>query len=192
MNRRQFMQALALVSGAGVVNRLGAALTDSRSYVNILNTQQREMCAAVAELIIPETDSPGAKAAGVPSFIERMVSVYYNDNERNIFIKGLNELDKYCLNNFDDAFLRCSTSKKTSALEAADLGSRDYKSSVVSEELESYDEYTPFFHKIKELSVVGYFSSKTGIENEMYYLAMPMEYQGDATLKDANYRQFIS
>jgi hypothetical protein len=192
MNRREFMQALTLVVGASPIARFADAAVDKNPFVSVLSNTQRKMCAALSELIIPETDTPGAIAAGVPQFIDRMVSHYYSDLERDIFLDGLKALETAAFEKHQQGFLQCNHAQQTALLETVDLNSRDYVSKVESEELQAHDPNTPFFHKLKELSVVGYFSSKTGVENEMFYVPMPMEYKGDATLEDANNRMFIS
>ena len=50
--------------------------------LRILDPHQHETVAAVAELIIPETDTPGARAAGVSEFIDLIVAEWYTEEQR--------------------------------------------------------------------------------------------------------------
>ena len=57
--------------------------------LRILDPHQHETVAAVAELIIPETDTPGARAAGVGEFIDLIVAEWYTEEQRARFLAGL-------------------------------------------------------------------------------------------------------
>ena len=66
-----------------------AAPTSAREAV--FSPAQRAIVDAAAERIIPETDTPGARAAGVPAFIELMVGEWYSEEERASFLAGVDE-----------------------------------------------------------------------------------------------------
>ena len=63
------------------------------SSASAFSDAQRRIVSAVAEVIIPRTDTPGAIDAGVPHFIELMVADWLNDQERDIFFAGLKRLE---------------------------------------------------------------------------------------------------
>ncbi len=52
------------------------------------------------------------------------------------------------------------------------------------------DENTPFFAKIKELTVIGYYSSEVGAKQELAYNPMPMRYEGDYDYAKTGGRQW--
>jgi hypothetical protein len=58
-----------------------------------LTAGQSELVATIAEHIIPATDTPGARAAGVHRFVDVMLSDYYKAVERRKFLVGLAQLD---------------------------------------------------------------------------------------------------
>ena len=74
-----------------------------------LTEAQRKIVAEVAEMIIPKTDTAGAKDAGVPAFIEMMLKDCYYEPEHLSFMKGVTALEK-------DKFLDLDESRRTLVL----------------------------------------------------------------------------
>ena len=58
-----------------------------------LNPQQNAMVTTISEIIIPQTDTPGAKAARVNEFIDLILTEWYDDEEKSIFMTGLTDVD---------------------------------------------------------------------------------------------------
>lgn len=136
------------------------------------------MIAQLAELIIPETDTPGARAAGVPEFISRIVTDWYTPTERRLFCEGLASLDNYCLAQHRRHFNACDPAQQTLALQVADLQSRSYRSKA-AKSFDGNDEESPFFFKLKELTVLGFYTSQVGATTELAYNPAPGRYDGD-------------
>ncbi len=189
MDRRTLLKNTAMVLGglaSASVARAVLAGVDSGVAVKtpIFTALQREKCSVLTEIIIPRTDTPGAIDAGVPHFVEVMVSDWYTDRERQIFFAGLEALDQYCTDNFEKRFLECSAEQRINALEQAEKDIKDYKPETdgMAGEGEGSllpgpeDEGKPFFSKIKELTVLGYYTSEVGATEELRYDPMPMEY----------------
>lgn len=188
MNRRELLLA-AISTMAGVMVGsptlrviAGEAPTASASRV-VLQGHQPEMVRVLAEMIIPATDTPGAIEAGVPRFIEMMVADWYTDTERGIFLDGLAALDASCRTAYGTDFLGCSAEQRVAALSEAEKSAAGYVSPLppgfLATMAKLIDERTPFFAKLKELTVVGYFSSELGATEFLEYNPMPMRYDGD-------------
>lgn len=188
MNRRELLLA-AISTMAGVMVGsptlrviAGEVPTASASRV-VLQGHQPEMVRVLAEMIIPATDTPGAIEAGVPRFIEMMVADWYTDTERGIFLDGLAALDASCRNAYGQDFLGCSVEQRVAALSEAEKNAAGYVSPLppgfLAAMAKLIDERTPFFAKLKELTVVGYFSSELGATEFLEYNPMPMRYDGD-------------
>ena len=105
MNRREFMQcAVILATGVGA-SQLGFSLTEeqqvylasapdyNKSDVNYFSAGQRKIVAAMTEVVIPRTETPGAIDARVPFFIELMAANWLNDEESAIFSAGLKDME---------------------------------------------------------------------------------------------------
>ena len=101
MNRREFLECATILITGATASQLGYALSEEQqvylatapSYIdqplNYFNDAQRATVAAMAETIIPRTETPGAIDAGAPRYIELMVQQWMNEQERAIFDAGL-------------------------------------------------------------------------------------------------------
>ena len=190
MNRRDILKYMMMATGAGFSGSLaqqvmaGAVPTATPSKA-LFDAATAKKVAVLAEMIIPKTDTPGAIEAGVPKFIEMMVSDWYNDQEREIFFAGLTALDTFCEKEFKKPFLKCKPEQQVLALkdaEAQTLTKGTFGAGIsMGNDLQgkTTNSKAPFFTKIKELTVLGYYTSEVGAQQELSYNPMPMRYEGD-------------
>jgi hypothetical protein len=128
--------------------------------------QEMETIAAISDLIIPTDEhSPGANAAGVPGFIDLMVSESSNET-RALWREGIAAVDKMSELQFSAAFRRAAQEHQISLLKAI---SRNERRPITIEER--------FFVAIKSLTVDGYYTSEIGIHQDL-------RYKGNAYLKE--------
>jgi hypothetical protein len=130
---------------------------------------------AMADQIIPKTDTPGAVDVGVPAFIDRMLAGYYQDKERTIIRTGLGAVS-------------------TDGAELAGKHFADLTSEQQVTLMTEYDRlaYSPrpagsdpdFFRLIKELTIVGFCTSEAGATKLMNYNQTPGPYRGDVPLSE--------
>lgn len=186
MHRRELLKLSAALLGAAasasVSRALQAGVGPEAGAANVVfTTSQRTSVNLLSDMIIPPTDTPGAVEAGVPDFIAMMVSEWYRPTEREIFFQGLAELDAFCDEQDGVPFHQASEATRAAALQAQQRAAADYRSKLPMKM--SYqqptDEHSPFFNKLKELVVLGYYSSEVGATQEMAYLPMPGRYDGD-------------
>ncbi|MEM1057326.1 MAG: gluconate 2-dehydrogenase subunit 3 family protein [Bacteroidota bacterium] len=81
--------ASALLSGCRTPEP--GALPDY-AYQSLSEDHQRTL-AALVDQILPATDTPGAAEAGVPQFIDAMLTDWYTPEERDAFLEGLTSVD---------------------------------------------------------------------------------------------------
>lgn len=184
MNRREAIAQIALLAGGALASRFAqAALRGTPLHVapaqSVFTADQRSMVESLAELIIPRTDTPGAIDAGVPVFVDQIVSSWYTPVERSIFMDGLASLDAFCLATYRKSFNAGDARERTAALTHADESSRAYQAQPAQKIRETSDEYSPFFYKLKLLTVLGYYTSEVGATQELSYNPVPGRYQGD-------------
>ena len=189
MNRREALRwATVLLGGIASPSALRAISMNrapSHDNKNYFNEFQSRQVATLAELIIPTTSTPGAKIAGVPQVIAMMVSDWYTEAERSIFMAGLDDINYYCQQQYKNNFNACSVEQQTQALIHFESIAKAYVSTASpSLTMQTSDEATPFFSKLKELTVLGYFTSEIGITQSLAYNPMPMEYKADIPLTD--------
>lgn len=128
--------------------------------------QEMETIAAISDLIIPTDEhSPGARAAGVSSFIDLMVSESSNEIKA-LWRDGLAAVDTMSELQFSAAFNRAGQEQQISLLKSI---SRNERRPRTIEER--------FFVAIKSLTVDGYYTSAIGIHQDL-------QYKGNAYLKE--------
>ncbi len=122
-----------------------------------LNPHQLETVEVISEMIIPETDTGGAKAAGVPQFIDNVLAES-DEHPRSEFLKGLGWMDLRSNQLFGADFAASSPAQMTALLTIlSSPGNRSLEDRPGVE----------FFTAIKSLTVTGYYTSEVGIYDEM-------------------------
>jgi len=146
----------------------------------VFSGAQRQSVQLLADMIIPPTDTPGAVEAGVPGFIESIVGDWYRDGERRIFFQGLLDLDDFCLAREQLRFNDAGEEARVAALVDQQQRASSYQAPSTMSFVPgaAIDPEAPFFKKLKELVVTGYYTSEIGTKQEMAYLPMPMRYDG--------------
>jgi hypothetical protein len=134
----------------------------------------------IAETILPETSTPGAKAAKVGAFMALMVSEAYDERERQVFQQGLRQLDEACRQAHASLFMQASAAQRLSLVEALDreqhavMEDRAPKRRVRAPAAASEsDEPAHYFRLMKELTLLGYFTSEIGCTRAMRYIESP-------------------
>lgn len=131
-----------------------------------LSADQARTLDAVAELIIPATDTPGARAAGVPQFVDRALSDYYDAEDAARFKAGLDRIDSEARTGHGDAFVTLPAATQLALLIRLDT------------------EGVASFRALKELVTIGYFTSEPGATLALRYDPVPGDYRGCVPLKD--------
>jgi hypothetical protein len=173
MNRREVLLLLAgtaalpdqlLAVGRAVHKRVRAGT------LRALDPHQNETVATIAELIIPKTDTPGAREAGVPAFIDVMFAEWGDDDQRKVFTAGLANVDERSRALFGKDFIACSPELQTQILTDLDAELarlRDTKA----------DTSRNFFQGMKWLTLTGYYTSEVGATTELHYRVVPGRYE---------------
>lgn len=180
MNRREAVQSLALLTG-GILSAstigtlLDSCNNDIKTGKGIQFTDiERNMVSTIADIIIPATTIPGAIGAGVPGFVEMMIGQCYPGKEIDSFHKGLAAFGLICSKKYNHHFLKLSRDKQIEAVKFLDNkvfgknGSGNQWDESVSD----------FYRNVKGLTVLGYYSSKTGATEALRYLPVPGYYKG--------------
>ncbi len=168
MNRREAVQRVALLMG-GVLSAplmagvMGQIINTGDSLA--VSIDQETLLAEVADIIIPTTDTPGAKAAGAEKFIVRVMRDCYKKEDQEKFYAGLAKIDADSKTKFGKGFVELDTAQKN---EMVKLTTENDK---------------PFFLRMKELTVTGYFTSEIGATKALAYLPIPGKFEGCVPLK---------
>ena len=125
----------------------------------------------VAETILPETGTPGAKAAGVGPFIALMVTDTYSDREQQVFREGMRTLDDECVGMHGVSFMSATPAQRLALLEKIDAEQVEYMQTHAD------DAPAHYFRMMKELALLGYFTSEIGCKQAMRYVETPGRYE---------------
>lgn len=171
MNRRDFLQCAALLAaGATVVpnawsmnHEQAAFLAAQPDYIDrepatFFTDVQRAAVAAIADQVLPSTDTPGAVDAGAPRFIELMVANWFNDAEREIFVDGLAQLQSRA----GGSFASLQADQQLALLETLEEEAGDASWYQTGNVTRVWDDEAPFVCQVKELTVLGFMLSKVG------------------------------
>ena len=125
----------------------------------------------IAETILPETSTPGAKAAGVGPFIAMMVVDTYYEADQQIFRDGLNSLQAQCQSSHGASFLDITAAQRLTLVESLDAEQHQYM------ETREPGAPTHYFRMVKELTLLGYFTSEIGYTQAMRYAETPGRFE---------------
>lgn len=132
---------------------------EQQAQPRFFNDADFQTISRIAELIIPETDTPGAIRAGVPSYIDLIIA--RNTNQQLLTADGLRWIDAEANRMAQKRFIELSEAEQLSILEplceACDSGKTNPGRSV------------QFFALIKNLTADGYYTSKIGLMDELQY-----------------------
>jgi hypothetical protein len=139
----------------------------------------------IAETILPETSSPGAKAANVGQFIAVMVRDCYTPADQKTFMEGLTKLDDAAQEHFHAKFISLNPQQRTGLLISLDKEQKDFykeqDKQIAAEAAKHKDDKNwelggmpnHYFRMVKELTLLGYFTSKDGATKALRYVETP-------------------
>lgn len=184
MNRRKAIRNF-LYAGAGGF----FAYSGFQSYKLFKNPdidllkKHRALIAELAETIIPKTDTPGAKEAGVGDFIIKMIRDCTIRQSQNNFIDGLNHLADHTDKIYQKPFDRCSSEERVAILSYYENKGAAYSGMIGKVERKVVGD--SFFTTLKKLTVLGYCSSEAGATMGLSYDYIPGSYIGKLPLRTA-------
>lgn len=203
MNRRELLKMIVAVTGTAItgldalamlgdqVDRpLGALTLLSRADIALLNE--------IGETIIPATDTPGAKAAMVGEFMHRIVVDCYTEPSRLAFVDGLKQFGESCQREQGCSYFACTPEARHAFLQKMEVQARQFnterdakdqvrqKAWAAANQSLPYKDQTSFepspshtYSMIKQLTLFGFFTSKTGMTETLAYLPIPGRYDGN-------------
>jgi hypothetical protein len=135
-----------------------AAIAAQNWAPRTLTAHQNELVVALTELIIPETDTPGAKAANVNRFIDQVLTDA-QPQVRDSFLRGLTWIDTRSRALFKAKdFLGASSEQQTMLLTRLSAEGNPNKEEAMGRE---------FFQAIKSMTINGYYTTEIGLRKEL-------------------------
>lgn len=176
MDRRELLKSIAVLTGASVIGAdvflSGCKPTAS---VGLFDKKTISLLDEIAETIIPATNTPGAKAAEVGSFMNAIVSDCYTPEEQKVFISGLKALEESAKKSHNKNFNQLSDTEKHDFVVSLEKEAKAYN------EKKAKNSPSHYYTMIKQLTLWGFFTSKTGMTETLRHVPVPGKYQGDLT-----------
>src|ERR1041384_7825910 len=148
--------------GSGLLNAVEKAHARAAAVrqVGTFTAQDIALLDEVADTILPETKTPGAKAAHTGAFMALMVTDTYDERQQGVFRDGMQKLN-------DAAFLAATPAQRLAKLEQLDREQKAY--------MDTRAQGAPphYFRQMKELALLGYFTSEIGCTQAMRYRETP-------------------
>lgn len=176
MNRREALRRAAAISGFAITASAGTGFLEGCRPSGkpdwspvFLTPDDVKLVSAIAGTILPQTTTPGAIELHVPEFIDLMLRDCYTGTDQDSFLKGLKSFHEKVIADHNSTFEKCS---------------RDLKTEIISEEENiSYGNLRQtgkksFYLVVKELSLLGYFSSEYMMTNVLNYHPVATRYEG--------------
>jgi len=183
MNRREAVGRVALLLGGTVIGAeffmsgCKSKTTSVKEVSGLFEPGNVAWLNEVAETILPQTSTPGAKAANVGQFMGVMVRDCYTPDDQNVFLDGIKKLDDASQKKFSKAFIDLDAASRTALLTDLDKEQREYTKTKKEKEPNHY------FRMMKELTLLGFFTSEVGCKQALRYLPIPGKYDGNYPYK---------
>lgn len=196
MERREAVKYISILLGGTFIGA-NAFLTGCKSETGEATEFSPEQIAyldEIADTIIPTTSTPGAKAAKVGSFMTVMVNDCYEAGDQKVFREGLKKLNQVSEKKYDKEFMSITPEQRKELLIAIDKEAKTYQEKVNAfndkenaKEVEARNsgkqyerqKMSPhYFTMMKQLTLLGYFTSEIGCKQALRYNPVPGKYEG--------------
>jgi hypothetical protein len=162
--------------------REARALLGTETTGRTLNLHQHATVTAIAELIIPRTDTAGATDVRVPEFIDLIVTEWYDAEERTHFLNGLADVDVRTQALFARDFVDSSPGQQAQILTV--LGQQmTEEADALQDHARQYRDSPPepnknFYYMVRGLTLMGYYTSEAGATRELDFEIIPGRFDG--------------
>jgi glucoside 3-dehydrogenase (cytochrome c) hitch-hiker subunit len=177
INRREAIKrvsvllgGVALVGGSSLLASCGRDRPPAGTAVGKFSANNVALLDEIADTILPDTSTPGAKAAKVGPFMALMVTDCYDDKDQEIFSDGVAKLEAASLKMNGKSFMSSSPAQRVALLESLDKEQKAYM------DAKKPDDRAHYFRMMKELTLLGYFTSEIGYTKALRYRESPGHY----------------
>lgn len=181
MDRREAITQVSWILGGTIV---GSSIfletgcrTSTEKTADFFDAETIALLNEMGETILPATSTPGAKDAKVGEFMAIMVKDCYTTKDQGIFRQGIKRLEKKCKDETGKSFMECSADERTKFFVKMDALQKAYMSEKTTEQPSHY------FRMVKELTLLGFFTSEVGSTKAQRYIETPGRYDGNVPYK---------
>lgn len=179
MNRRKAIGGILALTGIGIATYTGFNLFYVKSRKGQLH-DYKNLVSALVDVIIPATETPGAKQANVQDFVINYMESCSSVKEYNNFFDGLIDLQETCISTYGSNFEKCTPQQQETIVK--DLDST-YDGSSLFSKIRNKISGRPFYTILKALTVEGYCTSELGATKHLVYEPIPARYKAITTIQ---------
>lgn len=180
MDRREAIQQIGLLLGGTVISAelLSSCTSTVKDTSTLVGSEHIPLLNEIGETILPTTEkSPGAKAADIGSFMLLMIQDCYRPENQQAFYAGVGQVDEASTLKYGKGFMQLNASQREELLLEIDKEQEEYMRK------KKRDEPPHYFRMMKELTLLGYFTSEVGCTKALRYVPIPGRYDGEIPYK---------
>lgn len=189
ITRREAIARLALVMGGALIGGeswLRGEIIAGKIQPNDFSAADITLLDEIGDTIIPATDTPGAKATAIGAFMVMMVNDCYDNAHHAAFKAGLAKIDAASHAKFGKDFLSATPAERTALLNTLDAEQKQHNAA------KSANEPAHYFRMMKQLTLLGYFTSEIGATQTLRFVEVPGSLDGNAPYKKGDRAWFIA
>ena len=179
MNRRKAIGGILAFTGIGVISYAGVKFFYGNADRGQLPNYVR-FISEIVDVIIPPTETPGAKEAKVPDYVISFMESCSSNKEYTNFLNGLIDLRDTCLSKYNAVFEECTATQKIEVLTNLDSNTQ---SDGLFTKIDTKIRGRSFFSILKAVTVEGYCTSELGATQHLIYEPIPARYNAITTVK---------
>jgi len=182
MDRREAIKRTVLLTGAAlsastitaVLNGCQAeASTVTAWALKFFDAQQAAALSEIAETILPATETPGAKDVGVPAFIDQLAATCLPEEEQAALRESIEQIEAQAQSKHNKTFASLQPEERLTLLNTIDAEARSVE--TVTDDMG--ETAWSGFLKLKQLVLLGYFTSEKIGTEVTAFLPIPGQYK---------------
>jgi hypothetical protein len=176
MKRRRAIANIFFITGTAIAGLAGYEWFSLNRKQNLkILPSYKTLIAELAEIIIPATDTPGAKDARVEDFIIKMVMNCEDIKDQNNFLKGMEELQHFSIKRYKCVFEKCGLNEKIAVM--THFEEKGTSPNKIVKKIKTKIFGKSFFDQLKDFTVTGYCTSELGAKKGLAYDYIPVKYE---------------
>ena len=190
MNRRQAIKNTVLAMGytisvPSVISIFNSCTSDTATEwkPQLFSSEQGKVLGELAETILPRTQTPGARDLKIDQFIDGLIKRVFSEEDQQFFLKGIDAFEKERKDKNGKGFVESSTEQRNQLLTKMEQESAKLSPTMWGFDMKNANS-SSFYRRVKELTLLGYFTSQEVGKNILVYDPVPGAYAGDISLSE--------
>ncbi len=182
MDRREAIRKTTFLLGFAVSGSAATAVLNGCTARNVpdwepqfFSPEEAECITRIADIILPETETPGAVTVGAPGFVDQLAYACMDSEEQMVLKAGVEQLHAKSTQQYGTSFLLINSEQQ---VEIVNQEVQDALAFIEPRRRSAEEgDKKPFMARMLEMVILGYFCSETVGEEVLAYLPIPGEFQ---------------